>query len=134
MRATPPRTRIQLVEELEDPSENEEESENEEIDENSIDFIQDLADNTVGDEDESKFSTRQKQTQVFDNFSGTTMPLHNVLFIRKKLFDWRQEGLAKAAAAQAANPINQLVISNPVQMKPVHALSYETLKRLEQEF
>jgi len=133
LRATPPRTRIRLVEELEDPSEEEEGSEDGEVDENSMDFIQELADKMDGTEDEKQYSNEQLATEVFESFSGTTMPLQNVLFIRKKLFEWRQQGLAKAAANQQ-NQINQLVISNPVQMKPVHSLSYETLKKLEQEF
>ena len=60
------------------------------------------------------------------------MALERILVVRKKLFDWRQDGLAKAAQLQ--QQVNQVVISNPVQMKPVHSLNYESLKKLEQEF
>ena len=61
------------------------------------------------------------------------MALERILIVRKKLFDWRQEGLARAAA-HSQQQVNQVVISNPVQMKPVHSLNYESLKKLEQEF
>ena len=108
------RSRIQLEEEQDDLSENGEDSEDGEVDENSKEFVQDLANRLVGDEDISQFTDKQRHTEVTDQFSGVLMSLERILIVRKKLFDWRQDGLAKAALAQ--QQVNQVV------------------KKLEQEF
>ena len=64
-----------------------------------MEFVQSIADNLIGDEDVRKFSKKQLRTEEFENFSGSMMALERILIVRKKLFDWRQEGLAKLAAA-----------------------------------
>ena len=93
--------------------------------------MQKLADQLVGDEDRKQFIEKQLQTEVLEQFSGIPMALERILVVRRKLFEWHQQGLAKVAASLH---VNQVVISNPVHMKPVHALNCESLKKLEQEF
>ena len=128
-----PKRTIQLDQELDgSSSDDEEKSEDGEVDEHSMDFVQNLADQMHGTESDKDYTNDQLKMVVFDSFSRTSMPLHNILFIQRKLFEWRQDGLAKAAASQ--QQISQVVISNPVQMQPVHVLAYEPLKKLEQEF
>ena len=55
------------------------------------------------------------------------MPFRAVLASRQKIFKLFKENTLLP-------PVNQVVISNAVQMKPMRDLVHEQFKRLEQEF
>ena len=115
-----------MDEDVEDPDQLENEIQF--IEENSLEFVQDLADGLKGDEDPSQFTEDQMDVVVTDEFSGYLMPFRDVLASRQKIFKLFQE------KALVLPPVNQVVISNAVQMKPMRDLGHDQFKRLEQEF
>ena len=100
-------------------------------DQNSLEFVQKLANELKGNEKESSFTEDQLNIQVVENFSGCSMTLRQVLGLRARLF---QMYMSNQIPAGASNQINQVVVSDAVQMRPVKELSYDSLKRLQQEY
>ena len=86
-----------------------------------------MADGLKGDEDPDQFTEEQKDVIVTDEFSGYLMPFRAVLASRQKIFQLFQEKKLLPA-------VNQVVISNAVQMRPLRDLSHGQFKKIQQEF
>ena len=129
---SPKRSRRQLAAELAEPDQSDEGQDGSEEDipfeeEDTLEFMQELADDLVGDEDENQFSQRQMESIVTDEFTGFLMPFKSVLASRRKINQLFKE-------KSLFPPVNQVVISNAVQMKPMRDLTHDSFKRLEQEY
>ena len=132
---SPKRSRRRLAAELVEPEPSEDgeddgnhlENDISFMEENSVEFVQELADGLKGDEDPEQFTEEQKDVIVTDEFSGYLMPFRAVLASRQKIFSlFKEQKLLPA--------VNQVVISNAVQMRPLRDLSHENFKKLQQEF